>query len=484
MRNKKMMYLVIALMLVGFAAVATTLYINGVAIIAGDNDEFDVYYSNAFINGVEDKTVITDDRNIDFNVTFKTVGETYVLDYDITNGSRNYDADVSINCSDGNDYVIVTNDWVDHTIIESTKTDTGTLTVEMIKGYTGESVLELPISCEIIAKATERDNLGVGTPADKVSNDSGMYDSEWNLIETWEDSGVNITKDYDDENYSTDSESMYVYLESHPEVVNVVVPRSVTRVGSYAFAADVNLTNVILPNTVTHIGSYAFAGCQNLTSFQIPSSVTSIEEYTFVGTGLKSITIPDNVETLENHVFSGIISLESVDIKEGVRSIGSYAFAGDISLANVTIPNSIQKIGENSFTSTAITSVVIPSGVETIENRAFAGCSNLSSVTITPGVKIIDEYAFAGTAITSIVIPSGVETIGKNAFSSCSNLSSVTINPDVKIIEEYAFAGTAITDLEVPSGVTSIGENAFYEIQHVTYHGSASGTPWGALSIN
>ena len=80
-----------------------------------------------------------------------------------------------MSCTSGNDYVTVTNNWVDHTIIESTTTKDGLLTLEMIKGYTGDSDLELRVECEITASAVERESLGTNTPADKVEQGVNLY---------------------------------------------------------------------------------------------------------------------------------------------------------------------------------------------------------------------------------------------------------------------------------------------------------------------
>ena len=174
--KRKVILAAIILMAVGFAAVSTTLYLNGNVSVTSNLDDYDVYYSNAKVNGVEDKTVITDDTHIVFTKEFKSVGDTFTLEYYITNGSRNYDSDVTMSCTSGNDYVTVTNNWVDHTIIESTTTKDGLLTLEMIKGYTGDSDLELRVECEITASAVERESLGTNTPADKVQQTVVLYD--------------------------------------------------------------------------------------------------------------------------------------------------------------------------------------------------------------------------------------------------------------------------------------------------------------------
>jgi hypothetical protein len=86
MKNKKSIIVLIVLLAVGFAAVSTTLVINGV--IGLSFGELDVYYSKAVINGVEDNSVIKDKTHIEFDTTMTLVGEKYRIDYDVTNGSK------------------------------------------------------------------------------------------------------------------------------------------------------------------------------------------------------------------------------------------------------------------------------------------------------------------------------------------------------------------------------------------------------------
>ena len=75
----------------------------------------------------------------------------------------------------------------------------------------------------------------------------------------------------------------------------------------------------------------------------------------------------------------------------------------------------------------------------------------------------IGDYAFyKRSSLTSIDVPDGVTSIGGSTFDGCTNLASVNI----------------------PNSVTSIEEDAFYKVPHITYHGTATGSPWGALSMN
>ena len=65
---KKSLLLVIILMVVGFAAVSTTLYLNGETNIAANVDDFEVYFSSAKIDGAElsNEIISTDGRSIEF----------------------------------------------------------------------------------------------------------------------------------------------------------------------------------------------------------------------------------------------------------------------------------------------------------------------------------------------------------------------------------------------------------------------------------
>ena len=178
--KKKTILLVVLLLAVGFAAVTTTLFINGTTNIGTNKDDFDVYYSKAKVNGVEDNSVITDDTHIVFTKEMKKVGETYVLDYDVTNGSRNYDASLTMTCTESNEYLSVTNVFDTDTNLPATETRSGKLTIELIKGYVGETTKEVTIECTISANAVERNTLSEGTPADKIQQGVNLY----NLIKS------------------------------------------------------------------------------------------------------------------------------------------------------------------------------------------------------------------------------------------------------------------------------------------------------------
>ena len=174
MKYKKSILLVILLLAVGFAAVSTTLYINGSTKINPNQEDFKVYYSNAFVNGVQDLSVVESETVLSFTTSLETIGEKYELDYDVTNGSKNYDAELVMECTEGNEYLTVTNEFNDEDILESLKTRRGKLILELTKSYIGESNLDVTIACTINANAVEKDSLGDGEAAQSLKDNYGV----------------------------------------------------------------------------------------------------------------------------------------------------------------------------------------------------------------------------------------------------------------------------------------------------------------------
>ena len=93
----------------------------------------------------------------------------------------------------------------------------------------------------------------------------------------------------------------------------------------------------------------------------------------------------------------------------------------------------------------------------------------------------------------TLVIPSTVEhdgttytvtALADSAFYSHGEVKDISIPATITSIGRLALSNTAINDLYVHDGVETIERNAFRLIKNVVYHGIASGSPWGALTVN
>ena len=127
-------------------------------------------------------------------------------------------------------------------------------------------------------------------------------------------------------------------------LTSVIIPDSVTRIGTRAFSYCGNLTNVTIGNCVDsldigEIGESAFEGCDNLTSIIIPDGIGIIGERAFKNcTGLTRVEIGEGILTISDEAFDGCNSLEVVHIKSICAPyLGDDAF-GLIHNATLVVP--------------------------------------------------------------------------------------------------------------------------------------------------
>ena len=165
-KNKKLMLAAILLLGIGFAAVSTTLYINGNVGITANEADFDVKFTSATLDQTDiSSTAISEDGK---TITYGTnelsmVGDKSTLDFEITNNSELYDAEVSIECTasgEKSDYYTITKD-VASTIVAKT-TEAGKVEVELTTA-TVDDITE-SFTCTLTAQATERTTKGEAAP--------------------------------------------------------------------------------------------------------------------------------------------------------------------------------------------------------------------------------------------------------------------------------------------------------------------------------
>lgn len=150
-------------------------------------------------------------------------------------------------------------------------------------------------------------------------------------------------------------------------------------------ASEENNLDIVIPSTynnlpVKKIGDKAFRGCWNINSVIVPDSVTEIGSYAFSETSLNSISLPNTIETIKYHCFSSSSSLLSIDIPDSVKTIEYYAFYNCYNLSDITLSNRLTKIDWRAFECSGISSIVIGKSINCIGSNAFSNCNNLKSV--------------------------------------------------------------------------------------------------------
>ena len=166
MKKRNIMILMI-LLVIGFAAVTSTLLIRGNLNI-GYNENFSssIVYTRAELPNGEVE-INQNEKNIDFiTEKLENVNQTTILEFDVTNKSRNYDANVTINCGLKEDFKSFS-EYLDIDMslespfeLVSSETKTGYLTIKLKKAYNEEMETRIEMSCELVAEPLERETLG------------------------------------------------------------------------------------------------------------------------------------------------------------------------------------------------------------------------------------------------------------------------------------------------------------------------------------
>ncbi len=167
MKKKSAIIVAIILMSIGFAAISTTLIINGNAKISENNEDFSVIFTAASIDGNDVYSTAVDEtkKTITFTTSeLKTLGQTSILKYEVTNNSSQYDAEVNVTCvpKEGTTakYTSIKNKLEnDATVVKSKSSVNGTLTVILNKTAT-ERVTE-EYTCKLKFNAVERAEIAV-----------------------------------------------------------------------------------------------------------------------------------------------------------------------------------------------------------------------------------------------------------------------------------------------------------------------------------
>ena len=311
-------------------------------------------------------------------------------------------------------------------------------------------------------------------------------------------------------------------FQGHSEIKKLIIPASVTTIGTYAFADCTGLEEVVfaynfsvtslpnlmfqhcsalkkisvqnqdgtltenkLPDKITKVGTQTFLGCKSLTQLTLSSNFKTLSTSSFAYTGLTSITLP-KVTSITSKAFQGCEDLTEVVLQANVTTFGQNAFEDCVSLTSITIPSSTTTIDKFAFRNTGLVSVTVPDSVTTINEGAFANCKNLQMVEIGAGVTTLGPNVFENCiSLGKDTVKNGEVTlkggitfktvsityIQKATFKNCTSLTTITLPSGVQHIgngktandgECSAFEGcTALTSVFLPDTLTAIGNSAF-----------------------
>ena len=369
-------------------------------------------------------------------------------------------------------------------------------------------------------------------------------------------SGDSIIVNKDDYLFFTHASSNYLlgYVGDNTELI---LPNDYNGesygIYKYAFANYSTISDITIPENVTEFGEAAFSGCSSIRSitvpfvgkiedsstckypfgylfgkldyeggvateqdhyyttdidtpaptvtYYIPSSLTDV---TITGgviygsafqncSGIKNVTLTDNVTEIVTGAFSGCSSIESITVPFiGKHQSSAYplgyifgesSYEGGIATKQHYYTTDKERVNTYciplSLKSVNVTGSNIPYG-------AFYNCSGITDINITCDITTINDYTFYGcSGLTSFSIPSSVSSIGSYTFSQCYNLASITIPSNVTSIGYFAFSEcNSLTNVTIPESITNILWGTFSGCSNLTevyYVGGAN--KWNRIDI-
>ena len=281
MKNiKYLIFISLFFILVGIAVVSTTLGIEMSSKVAANPDDFKVYFSNVSVSNSKIQYRIPDEHTIIFENTLERLNDVDVITYEVTNASSNYDAELSMTCTSGDQYFSITNSFDTSTNLEAKGSRTGTLTLKKIKSSIQETQKNYQSTCTITATAVERTSIDSDVPNAPTTRVYSIGDEiiigteKFNVIGS-NDETVTLLAQYNlDSNYKQTEQQMYDYfcsgdcngdgwdgsvsleidLETHSSVLDI-------QIANYIDYLNDTIDDTSMTGSLVGIGELSSLGC-------------------------------------------------------------------------------------------------------------------------------------------------------------------------------------------------------------------------------
>lgn len=314
----------------------------------------------------------------------------------------------------------------------------------------------------------------------------------------------------------------YIGSEKNLVIPSVIDDMPVTAVYDKAFLDCTILESLVIPESVTSIGSNICGGCVNLKKITMPFDKNRTFGSFFgddpttsgnknVPASLKNVIIT-GAGSIKNSCFSNCKNIESIEIKK-LGSMNSSAFYGCDSLTTLTLPfvglrpgltysidNTLDNLGDFKALKTIeitemtylcdetfascdfLENIILHEGLETIGVNAFKNCTGLKEIKVPKTVTEIKQGAFDGCSNVKVLTIPDSEMIKTMSFKDCVNLSRINISDsdeyfvckngaayssDMSTLVRY-FTLTAENEFRISKSVTSIDAYAFFNCTNLT----------------
>ena len=483
MKNKNQKTLLFLLLLlvvsVGYALIATTLKINGSSNVK--SARWNVYWDNVQIKSGSVETteqnsaqIVDQDKTIvEYTVELSNPGDFYEFTVDAVNDGS---LDAMIDTIVDNGLTAAQKEYVDYSVKYSdgtTVTDKDKLTAHTRETYrvrleyrTDIDPSKLPEGNQVMDISFEIKYVQANSSAVVRPRSCNQYlYAEGNISTSQYNT---ICGDYIDE-------SIFTYSDNDDGTIKLTGLQDGVTLNPKVFALPTSING----KTVTKVAGDAFDSKITSEVLVISPTITTIEDgfspvdeyyYPFGYASIKGVAIPNSVTYLGMGAFYGNSNLTFANVGTGVTVINGGTFANCTSLKSVVLNDNITVFYGGSFSDTAITDFKYPKNLTTIHGGTFYN-SKMEKVSIPDSVTTLYAGSFSGSKIKEFNTGNGITTLDYGLFDY-SELRKFVIGDNVGSIPNgYFSAGTTASKLDevvIGKSVTSIGYSAFAQANLTT----------------
>ena len=194
--------------------------------------------------------------------------------------------------------------------------------------------------------------------------------------------------------------------------------------------------------------------------------VTSLGDSSFLygerysGVPVKSILLPETLETIGKSAFNSCGSIETITIPSSVNKIGDFVFTACSSLKEIKV-----KAGNGQYASSD--GVLYDKG---LKDLLYYPAGRTGAYKVPSGVKTIHGYSFYYTAgIHTLILPQSIEAVGEGAFGT-SQLKRIYFQGNVPKFEEHAFHGLDLQGFYPKANTTWKNKPGNYDAYRIAWN--------------
>lgn len=260
-------------------------------------------------------------------------------------------------------------------------------------------------------------------------------------------------------------------------------------IGNGAFR-KVMFKTIVLPDSVTEIGSYAFSECKNLETITISKNMSLMKNAFASCKNLTNVYYNGTIDNWLRLINHSLNVTNSVYVNPMTSATTLFVMNGDnsyIQPTTVVIPNDITIIKKGLLNLTNVTTIIVGENVTEFEEEAFAGCYSLNELKLpfigltetsvsnsnyflfgrlfdkTSNDSLVKVTQIDSTNLEKLIysdfyMPKGLTTINitslkfipNGAFNNCLNLTTIKYSSEIIGIGTDAFTNSGITEFAVP----------------------------------